>query len=183
MKILLVGKAGAGKDTVADILVRDYGYTRYAFADKLKEIAKDLFPDHFQEGKPRRLLQELGVKMREIDPDVWVNYVLNRVQGENVVITDGRFDNEVNLCRRAGFVVVEVSCPPEIRVLRLAKRDGRFPTEEELSHVSEGLDVEPDYYLLNTGDKLHLRGLVRRMVESSREGGLENGPGVTTDLL
>lgn len=39
MIIGLSGYAGAGKDTVADILVRKHGFTRVAFADKLREFA------------------------------------------------------------------------------------------------------------------------------------------------
>lgn len=39
----LVGRAGAGKDTVADHLVAKYGFVRIAFADKLKQIVSDLY--------------------------------------------------------------------------------------------------------------------------------------------
>lgn len=38
------GYAGAGKDAVADILVRDYGFTKMAFATALKEKAEILDP-------------------------------------------------------------------------------------------------------------------------------------------
>lgn len=40
----LMGYAGAGKDTVADYLVRTYQYTRVAFADPLKEMALSINP-------------------------------------------------------------------------------------------------------------------------------------------
>src|SRR5690606_32695903 len=40
----LIGKKRAGKDTVADVLVREYGYARVAFADPLKEAALALNP-------------------------------------------------------------------------------------------------------------------------------------------
>lgn len=42
--IALSGLAGAGKDTVADILVRDHGFTKMAFATPLKEMVRDLDP-------------------------------------------------------------------------------------------------------------------------------------------
>lgn len=37
------GKAGSGKDTIADILVRDHGFVKVAFADPLKRICKDIY--------------------------------------------------------------------------------------------------------------------------------------------
>jgi hypothetical protein len=47
----LSGYARSGKDTVADILVRDYGFTKMAFADPIKTMVRDLDPivGHHQE--------------------------------------------------------------------------------------------------------------------------------------
>ncbi len=39
----LAGLIGSGKDTVADILVRDHGFVKISFADKMKRIAKDAY--------------------------------------------------------------------------------------------------------------------------------------------
>ncbi|WP_188187573.1 hypothetical protein [Nonomuraea sp. SYSU D8015] len=40
----LSGYAGAGKDTVADLLVREHGYRKFAFADRLKELLLEIDP-------------------------------------------------------------------------------------------------------------------------------------------
>jgi hypothetical protein len=40
----LSGYAGAGKDAVADILVRDHGFTKMAFADPIKRMVRALDP-------------------------------------------------------------------------------------------------------------------------------------------
>lgn len=45
--MIVVGLSGykqAGKDSVADILVRDYGFIKMAFADPIKEMVRDLDP-------------------------------------------------------------------------------------------------------------------------------------------
>jgi hypothetical protein len=42
--ISFAGKMGSGKDTCADFLVENHGYTKLAFADTLKQMAMDLTP-------------------------------------------------------------------------------------------------------------------------------------------
>jgi len=37
------GRASSGKDTFADILVRDYGFTKLSFADPMKLICQEIF--------------------------------------------------------------------------------------------------------------------------------------------
>ncbi len=41
--ILVTGCAGSGKDTVANYLIKKYGYKKFAFADPLKKISLILF--------------------------------------------------------------------------------------------------------------------------------------------
>ncbi|WP_338835878.1 hypothetical protein [Neomoorella thermoacetica] len=138
--------------------MRRYGFRRYAFADKLKEVARDLWPEEFAGGrKPRRLLQELGTAARGVDPLVWVRYVFRRLEAENparAVITDGRMLNEYRSCREAGFTVIRVECPDEVRTARLAARDGRPLYPEEASHATEHEyeALEPDFVLDNSSN-------------------------------
>jgi dephospho-CoA kinase len=108
MIIGISGKYQSGKDTIAEYLITHYKFKRIAFADKLKDIAQDLF---FWNGEKdaygRKLLQDIGMKMREVKDDVWVNYVLMTVNDkkfkhQNFVITDVRFLNEAQLVKLAG---------------------------------------------------------------------------------
>ncbi|GEA15482.1 hypothetical protein E308F_17260 [Moorella sp. E308F] len=157
VRFLLMGKAGAGKDTAAEYLVRRYGFRRYAFADKLKEVARGLWPEEFADGrKPRRLLQELGTAVRGIDPLVWVRCVFRQMEAENparAVITDGRLLNEYRACREAGFTVIRIDCPDQVRMDRLLLRDGVPLCREETSHATEReIELaEPDFILDNSG--------------------------------
>ena len=69
-RIALVGNMRSGKDTFADVLINEKGYTKIAFADELKRICKELFPEQFRNGnKPREILQSVGKCMRSIDYD------------------------------------------------------------------------------------------------------------------
>jgi len=111
LRIAFSGKMQVGKTTSADYLVQKYGFIKLSFAGKLKEIAKDLWPEQFEcNQKPRQLLQDLGMKMREIDQDVWVNYVLRIIKSlpkeTNIVIDDLRFLNEYKALKNVGFFVV-----------------------------------------------------------------------------
>lgn len=121
MIIGLTGYAQSGKDTVAKILVEDYGYTRVAFADKIRELLYEMNPpipvgygleahieslqDYIsihgwdkgkQNPKVRAMLQNLGVGARTVFGELfWVGQALRNVEFEgNYVITDVRFQNE-----------------------------------------------------------------------------------------
>jgi len=62
MIIGIGGKKRSGKDTIADFLIKEYGFIKYGFAEPIKEIAKIIFG--FDEE------QLYGTKKEEID-EVW----------------------------------------------------------------------------------------------------------------
>jgi cytidylate kinase len=123
MIIGLSGYAQSGKDTVANILVENYGYTRVAFADKIRDFLYDMNPmvdnvagepiflkervdrDGWEVAKKnphiRRTLQNAGVAARKnFGEDFWVDQALASIfQHENTVITDVRFINEAEMVR------------------------------------------------------------------------------------
>lgn len=152
MRIVLLGKAGAGKDTVADYLVRHYGFRKYAFADSLKAVARQLWPERFEDCKPRKLLQDIGAKMREIDAAVWINCVFRRIAAEQpgrVVISDCRYPNEYYACVDRYFIPVVVWCRDDIRHRRLFLRDHRALTDDEASHASEQMEPPNGAWVLD----------------------------------
>ena len=80
MKIAITGKMCSGKSSIANLLVEeDNRFQIYSFGQKVKDVAKDLFN---MKEKDRTLLTSIGTKMREINPDVWVNYVIQQTEGE-----------------------------------------------------------------------------------------------------
>ena len=126
MIIGLTGYAQSGKDTVAKILVENYGFTRIAFADKIREflyetnpmfdsiagepifvkakVDRDGWEDAKQSPHIRRLLQNSGVAARKVfGEDFWVKQALRGISFEgNYVITDVRFENEADAIKFSG---------------------------------------------------------------------------------
>jgi len=109
MIIGLTGYAQSGKDTVADILIEQYGFTRIAFADKIREFLYETGTDYLkylvdeigwekakQNKTVRELLQNTGVGARKVfGDDFWIYEALKNVEStKNYVITDVRFINE-----------------------------------------------------------------------------------------
>ncbi len=131
MKVIaLTGLPRSGKDTIAAILVKDYGYTKRAFATPLKQAAAILLNRRLSEMEgedgfdreavlpewgftTRHFLQYLGTEaMRNYQQDFWIRRMLSAVIGlDRVVITDCRFPNEVDLVHRLGGTVVQVVRP------------------------------------------------------------------------
>lgn len=145
----LGGKLRAGKDVIGDYLEEHHGYTKLGMSDALNEALLKLNPlipmQEYEYLRPsyvryqelhdavgyveakknpevRRLLQMLGTEVgREmIDPDVWVNIAVRKIQalraeGTPVVITAVRFPNEVEMIRRLGGTTVWIERPTEAR--------------------------------------------------------------------
>lgn len=124
-KIIINGKAGSGKDTLADYLVDNYGFTKIAFADGIYDIARKYFN---MEVKDRRILQLIGEKMREINPNIWVDYTFEKAEKyDKVVISDCRQFNEYEKGLNSGFLPIRIETDLEKRIERLEKRDGFYP--------------------------------------------------------
>jgi hypothetical protein len=133
----MVGKAQSGKDTFAEVLVREGGYVRMAFADELKrDVAAFLgiTTDELEERKNefRTALQAYGTRRREQDGR---SYWLGRLEpkltsaldaGSNVVVTDVRYQNEADWIRALGGVLI-----------RRVRKDHRGLTGEQERHSSE----------------------------------------------
>lgn len=155
------GYAQSGKDTIAREFVNRLGYERIGFADSLKKILYalnpqiELFNDDFighwhvknlvdvrgwdeakKEPEIRGLLQRLGTEGGRValGEDIWVKTLFNSPHGARIVIPDVRFKNEADEIRRRGGTVVQIIRP------------GVGPVND---HVSDKIDFEADYVLIN----------------------------------
>lgn len=173
----LTGYAQSGKDTLAKILVDEYGYRRVAFADKIREFLYEINPmvacsptgylkdlvdlvgwdKAKQEPQVRRLLQDLGVGARKLfGEQFWVaQALLNVSSSEKIVITDVRFTNEAESIKKYDGA----------QVWRV-KRSGVSAVN---THVSETeMDGHPvDQIFSNNGSIEDLENLVRARMQNA----------------
>jgi hypothetical protein len=165
IKLALCGRLRSGKDTVARYLTLFYDFHPFAFADPLKRYLHEIFPHVPREPKPRRLLQLFGQKLRELDPDVWVNLTMHKIDEylrqhacdcsplkPRVVVTDCRQRNEYDRLRAAGFVFVRINADDELRIRRALEAGDNF-TVHDLAHETELLvdSFDVDYEVYNNG--------------------------------
>jgi len=149
MIIGLCGAAGAGKNTVADILVEDYGFQAISFAEPIYRAVSEItgLPvEHLQDRRykekpigwlgssPRELLQTLGTDWgrKMIHENLWIIVALNKIgvikeEGGDVVVTDVRFDNEAMALTLAGADIWQVSRPGIADVAEHESENGVSP--------------------------------------------------------
>ncbi|MGB9886662.1 MAG: hypothetical protein ACPLRW_06655 [Moorellales bacterium] len=133
-RLLLVGKAGAGKRTAASYLAEQYGFVRYNLLEKPTAVMRDLFPRFQDRGfqdtdTEREMVTRVKDALQRVDPIVWAKELCRRIMAERpiraVVIGDGiSAAEEAYLTDRdyLCFRPIEVECPDHVRALRLGVR-------------------------------------------------------------
>ena len=165
MKIALFGKMRSGKDTVGEMLVEE-GFERFAFATGIGQIIEEYFPEAVADGKkPRKHYQHIGQKLRELNENVWINYLLKGVEASGVdyvVVTDGRQENEAVYLRENGFTIIKVVAPDELRIKRIESAGDQF-TPDLFTHETElQVDkIEADYVINNDSDLKSLQNKLK----------------------
>lgn len=129
----IIGSIGSGKDTIADYLIAEHGFKKLSFARRVKDVAAAVFGwdrtllegatsesrewreqvDPFWALSPRQALQKIGTELfrTHIRDDIWIKGVEKDLAGEprqRFVITDCRFQNEIDAIKRAGGRLIYV---------------------------------------------------------------------------
>ncbi len=171
MRIFLVaGKSGSGKGEVAKLIKEYYiykletcvitGYTKY-----LKNFVKELTEwDGNPDNKPRKELQEIGDKIRGINPNYFVENMLDDLKiyeqlVQNVIVDDVRFPNEIEEIKLNYDEVYSICVENQF-----AKSD---LTIEEQSHITEtALETYDEFdYILANDEKNDLKDKVFKFLE------------------
>jgi len=142
MKIAIVGKMCSGKSTIAkQIQLLDNRYQIFSFGQKVKDIAIDLFN---MKKKDRNLLINIGMKLREINPDVWVDYIIKKTKNEKFcIIDDVRFQNEYDALILNGFIIIQLDIFKDDQIKRIKKC---YPENyqdhiQNIDNISEKLNI------------------------------------------
>lgn len=164
----MAGKAGAGKDTVADYLCRNYNFVKFSLADPLKASIKSMFMlddetvyDRIKREEPltdfpdwsvRKLLQFVGTDLmrKQFDDALWAKILNKRIRQTNqhsrVVIADVRFPNEQSYLR-----LLE-NDGDSVFFIKL-ERDGCVGHDIGLkNHDSEKYNLDGDCIIYNNGN-------------------------------
>lgn len=136
MIIGLVGKAGSGKDTVAEYIRVNYGFKKLSFASKLKDAVAVIFgwdrsklegiskedrewreiPDPYWSKilgyniTPRTALRYIGTDIfREFNSNIWIDSCFKDIDlKQNYAITDCRFPNEADRIKSMGGILIKI---------------------------------------------------------------------------
>ena len=113
--IAFTGLAQTGKTTAANFIP---GAKILSFADPVKQIALSSFNwDGVKDEKGRRLLLVIGTECgRAYDNDIWINKMREQIKiyaplFNVIAIDDCRFDNEPELVKELGGIVIEILRP------------------------------------------------------------------------
>lgn len=159
--VAFIGAIGAGKSTAAQIFCEGNKFKRISFADPLKGMLSSLglssgelygmekeTPNLLLGGKTARYaMQTLGTEWGRnlISSEIWVNAWLHRVTTNvenSTVIDDMRFQNEYNIVRSLGGIIVKI-----VRAQSENSDKISHPSEKEFEAFSY------DYIITNRMDR------------------------------
>ena len=207
MLIGVVGLISSGKGTVSDRLVEKHGYQKDSFAKSLKDAVASMFnwdrqmlegdtessrywreqPDKFWSEKfgkpvtPRWVLQYFGTEVMRghMYDAIWVDSCMGRYKGQNTVIADTRFPNEVKQIRAHGgkIILVKRGDDPDWFVDYI---EGNV--EPKGIHTSEyaWAKEEFDFVIENNGAKEELYSKIDQLIVSNK---ITNPPSKSTGSI
>ena len=133
-RIAFAGPIASGKSTAAQKLHEQCGHNRLSISGPVYKIAREQF---YMTEKDRVLLQTIGMTGRALDPDVWINKMLENITDNETcyVVDDVRFPNECEKLRGYGFKIIWLKVSQEERERRIRALYG-MNAEQHISQMS-----------------------------------------------
>jgi hypothetical protein len=178
MIIGILGVKRSGKDTISDFLVEQYDLKKFTLSKRLKDGLKILFDfsddQLYSDSKdvvdprygvsPRVIMQFFGTdifrkSINDIIPGIkdnfWINIFINQyknMEDKDIVLSDVRFKNEIEMIRSMGGIVIKVVRPS------LKSTD---PHESECINT-----LEFDHEIINDGTIEELYKKIKNLIEN-----------------
>ena len=155
MKLAITGEMASGKTSIAKYLVEKYNFTKFSFADDVKLYATEIF-DMNMNVKNRKLLQQFGSKMKEIDENIWIKRLDFKIKdiSDNIIIDDLRYPNEELYLKSNGFKILKLDIETELQINRLKNTyfndfDMHIECKKHDSEIHTKFLYHDFYYLIN----------------------------------
>jgi dephospho-CoA kinase len=174
MRIAITGKMCSGKTTLCNYLCElEPRFEIFSFGRKVKDCATDLFGMN-PLTKDRSLLISLGQKMREIDSEVWINYVIKQCSDKEFCLVDDlRYQNEYEALVKNGFKIIQLNISDDLQEKRIREI---YPDnyEDHLSsrtHLSEKNNFEwssdhPHLSIDSSEDVNEIQNTIKKFIAS-----------------
>lgn len=186
---MVIGQMASGKGTYAAALQESLHksfnvevHRAMSSSQIIAKIANEVFnAPNGPDGKPdRTLMQEIGAKMKEINPMVWADYIINDIKSNNKLpfVCEGLRDpNEIARFKEAfpDLIVVRVEASEESLRMEAYKRTyGRYPTATQLNHVTEKTiaRIPVDMTLVNSYTRPALNAQIDEIVAAVEKDGV-----------
>lgn len=172
MKVALCGKMGSGKSYVSTHLV-NINYIRLGFGDAVKKYCKEIFNMDY---KDRQLLQKFAKSMRDIDPDVWVKYIENKINlldSSDIIVDDVRYPNEYNFLKKKKFIIIKLNIETDFQKERLIKAYPSTYNEHftNINDLSESYidNIDCDYVInINKNEENNVLSIVDNIILNNK---------------
>jgi hypothetical protein len=186
MLVGILGLKGSGKDTIGNYLIENYNFEKIAYAGALKDAICCVFgwdrnmmegatdesrkwreeTDPYWGFSPREMMQRIGTDLfrKQIKDDIWIKSLKLKLEKmtQNVVITDCRFNNEIDVIKEKGGIIILVEREPPSWINIIEDYKARKLTEEETVYLLQKTGIHEsewrcylysdiDYYVKNTG--------------------------------
>lgn len=176
LKIGILGEIRAGKDTVSQVIAHQLSKRGsrvtefFAFSLGIHDVIGLIMPEVYKLGKPRKELQHIGQSIRELKPDVWIDYLFNshdfrlaEQTGKNIIITDVRQPNEVKRLQERGFIIIKVTASKEVRLQRAKALGDNFNPEAFEHETEKVITICPYHFLID--NSFSIGALEQRVAE------------------
>jgi dephospho-CoA kinase len=174
MKLAITGKMGSGKTSIAKYLVEKYNFTKFSFADDVKLYATEIFDINIKI-KDRKLLQQFATKMKEIDENIWIKRLDNKIKdidiSDNIIIDDLRYPNEELYLKSKGFKILKLDIDTELQNNRLKNTyindfDMHIECKNHDSEIYTKFFYYDFYYLININTEKNIYKYIDNLIKN-----------------